>query len=86
MEPGFIIFTVIMTVIGVIVGIPIGKKTAKRQFLHDTQYTQGSLNVDCSKSDLEPGIYLGLGVPIKDVIMRKYVTFDVNLVSKKSHE
>lgn len=86
MEPGFIVFTVIMTIIGVVVGIVIGTNKAKRQYLRDTQYTQGSLNVDCSKSDLEPAIYLGLGVPVKDVVVRKYVIFDVNVISKKSHE
>ena len=86
MEPGFIVLIVIMTIVGVVVGFIIGKKTAKRGYLHDTQYTQGTLNIDCSDSEFEPGIFLGLGVPVKDVITRKYVNFDVNVLSKKSRE
>ena len=85
-EPGFIVFTVIMTIIGVVIGLIVGKKTANRQYLSDTQYTQGTLNIDCGDPEFEPGIFLGLGVPVKDVITRKYVTLDVNVLSKKSHE
>lgn len=86
MEPGFIIFIVIMTIIGIVVGLIIGKKTTERRYLRDTQYTHGTLNIDCSDPEFEPGIFLGLGVPVNDVITRKYITFDVNVLSKKSHE
>ena len=86
MEPGFIVLIVIMTIIGVIVGLIIGKKTSKRRYLNDTQYTQGTLNVDCSESDFKPDIFLALGVPVNDVIARKYVALDVNVFQKKSHE
>lgn len=87
MEPGFIALIVITTiVIGIVVGFIIGKKLTKRQFLRDTQYTQGTLNIDCVDPEFEPGIFLGLGVPVKDVITRKYITLDVNVLNKKSHE
>lgn len=86
MEPGYVVFLIIMTIIGVVVGLIIGQKTAQRLYLRDTEYTQGTINVDCSESEFEPGIYLGLGVPVKDVIARKYITFDVSVVSRKSHE
>lgn len=86
MEPGFIVLIVIMTVISVVVGFIIGKNMTKRRYLRDTQYTQGTLNIDCSDSEFEPGIFLGLGVPVKDVISRKYVNLDVNVLSKKSRE
>ena len=86
MEPGFIVFIVIMTIIGVIAGIIIGRKTTERRYLRDTQYTQGTLNIDCSDPEFEPGVFLGLGVPVTDVITRKYVTFDINVFQKKSHE
>ena len=86
MEPGFIVLIVVMTVIGVVAGFIIGKKTTEHRYLRDTQYTQGTLNIDCSDSEFEPGIFLGLGVPVKDVITRKYITLDVNVISKKSHE
>jgi hypothetical protein len=86
MEPGFILLVVVMTIIGVIVGLIIGKKTADRRYLRDTQYTQGTLNIDCGDPEFEPGIFLGLGVPVKDVIMRKYIILDINVLQKKSHE
>lgn len=86
MEPGFIALIVITAVIGVVVGFIFGKKTAKRQYLSDTQYTQGTLNIDCGDSEFEPGIFLALGVPVMDVITRKYVNLDVNVLNKKSHE
>ena len=86
MEPGFIALIVITTIIGIIVGFIIGKKIAYRLYISDTQYTQGTLNIDCGDPEFEPGIFLGLGVPVKDVITRKYITLDVNILNKKSHE
>lgn len=86
MEAGFIALMVLMTIIGIVVGLLIGKKIAKRRYLRDTQYTQGTLDVDCSDPEFEPGLFLGLAVPVKDVIKRKYVTFDVNVLFKNSHE
>lgn len=86
MEPGFIILFVVMIIIGVVVGLIIGKKIAERRYLRDTQYTQGTLSIDCGDPEFEPGIFLGLGVPVKDVMTRKYVTFDVNVLLKNSHE
>lgn len=86
MEAGFIVLLVLMTIIGVVVGLLIGKKVTQRQYLRDTQYTQGTLDVDCSNPEFEPGLYLGLGVPVKDVATRKYVTFDVNVLFNNSHK
>lgn len=86
MEPGFIICIVIMTIIGVVVGLIIGKKIAKRRYLNDTQYSQGTLNIDNSDPEFGAGIFLALGVPVKDVMTRKYVILDVNVLQKKSHE
>lgn len=87
MEPGFIALIVIVTaIIGIIVGFMFGKKAAKRRYLRDTQYTQGTLNIDCSDPEFGTGIFLALGVPIKDVVTRKYVNLDVNVLLKKSHE
>ena len=87
MEPGFIaLFAITTFVIGIVVGYVVGKKTTYRRYLRDTQYTQGTLNIDCGDPGFEPGIFLGLGIPINDVIMRKYVKLDVNVLQKKSHE
>jgi hypothetical protein len=73
-------------VIGVLVGFLFGKKATERQHIRDTRHTQGTLTIDCCDSEFEPGMFLGLGVPVKDVITRKYVTLDVNVLQKKSHE
>lgn len=86
MEPGFIAFTVIMPVIGFVLGLIFGKKSAERRYIHDTKYTQGTLNIDCSESEFEPSIFLGLGVPVKNITAQKYIAFDVSVLSKKSHE
>lgn len=86
MEAGFIVALVLMTIAGVVIGFFIGKRNAERRYLQDTQFTQGTLNIDCSDPEFEPGLYLGLGVPVKDVITRKYVNLDVNVMLQDSHK
>ena len=81
MEAGFIILLVLMTIAGTVVGFLIGKRKAERRYLQETQFTQGTLNVDCSDPEFEPDLFLGSAVPVKDIIVRKYVTFDVNVIS-----
>lgn len=86
MEAGFIILLVLMTIVGVTVGFLFGKRKTEQRYLQDTQYTQGTLNVDCSDPEFEPGLFLGLGVPVKDVITRKYMTLDINVISQNSQK
>ena len=86
MEAGFIILAVFTTITGIVVGFLIGKRTTERRYLQETQFTQGTLNVDCSDPKFEPSMYLGLAVPVKDVISRKYVTLDVHIILKDSHK
>lgn len=86
MEAGFIALMVLITVIGIIVGFFFGKRKTERRYLQDTQYTQGTLNVDCSDPEFEPGLFLGLGIPVKDVISRKYITLDINVILQNSHK
>lgn len=86
MEAGFIALLIIMTIIGVAVGFLIGKRKAECRYLQDTQFTQGTLNVDCSDPEFEPGLYLGLAVPVKDVALQKYVTLDVNVMLQNSQK
>lgn len=86
MEAGFIALLALTLIIGVAVGLLIGKKIAERRYINETQYTQGTLDVDCSDSEFGPSLFLGLAVPVKDVIKRKYITFDVNVLFKNSHE
>lgn len=86
MEAGFIILIALMSVVGIVVGFLIGKRKTERRYIMDTQYTQGTLNIDCSDPEFEPGMFLGLSVPVKDVISRKYVMLDVNVLLNNSHK
>lgn len=86
MEAGFITLLVLMTIAGVVVGYWIGKRKAERQYMQDTQYTQGTLYVDCVDPEFEPSMFLGSGIPVKDVISRKYITFDVNVMLPNSRK
>lgn len=86
MEAGFIVTILIVGIVGVVVGFVIGKRTSERRYAQDTQYTQGTINIDCSDPEFEPGIFLGLAVPVRDVVSRKYVMFDVNVMNQDSHK
>ena len=87
MEPGFIALIIITSiVICVVVGLIVGKKIAQRRYHSDTQYSQGTLNIDNSDPEFGTGIFLALGVPVIDIMTRKYVILDVNVLKKKSHE
>lgn len=86
MEPGNIEILVFVVIIGIIVGYLLGKRVAQRQYLKDTQYTQGTLSIDCSDPEFEPGLFLGLAVPVKDVIRRRYVTLDVEMMPLDSQQ
>ena len=87
METGFVLLLLVLTaVIGVAVGMLIGKTKAERQYLQETQYTQGTLNVDCSDSEFAPGLFLGLAIPVKDVVSRKYIMLDINVMMENSQK
>lgn len=74
MEAGFILAIAIVLVIGVIVGMLIAGKRKKNE------ESQGVLFVDCSDREYEPSLYLNATVPIDDIVSRKQVTFDVNII------
>lgn len=86
MEPGNIELLVLIAIIGVVVGYLFGRRVSKRQYLKDTKYTQGTLSIDCSDPEFEPGLFLGLAVPVKDVMLRRYVTLDVELMLQNSQQ
>jgi hypothetical protein len=86
MEAGFIALAILMLVVGVVVGMLVGKTRAERRYAKDTQYTQGTLNIDCSEPEFEPGLFLGLAIPVKDVVSRKYIMLDVNVMLQDSHK
>ena len=86
MESGFVALLLLAIVLGVVVGVFIGKSMAKRRYTRDTQYTQGTLNVDCSDPEFEPGLFLGLAIPVNDVTSLKYITLDVNVMSHDSQK
>lgn len=86
MEAGFIILAAFMVIAGVAIGFLIGKRKIERRYLYDTQFTQGTLNADCSDPERDPELYLGLGVPVGEIVSRKYVTLDVNVILQDSHK
>ena len=87
METGFIIVIAASSIIlGVVIGMIIGQSKAHRRFTQDTQYSQGTLNVDNSDPEFDPGLFLALGVPVADVVSRKYIVLDVNVITQNSHE
>lgn len=87
MEAGFIALVVLFAAaLSFVLGTKIGEKRAERRYLQDTQYTQGTLSVDCSDPEFEPSMFLGSAVPVKAIISRKYITFDVNVMSEKSQK
>lgn len=86
MEAGFIALIILMTIIGAAIGWLIGKKNAECKYAQDTQHTQGILNIDCSDPEFEPGLFLGLSVPIKDIVKKKYIVLNVNVMTQNSHE
>lgn len=86
MEAGFIVLMILMLIVGVTSGFLIGKRKAEQRYLQDTQFTQGTLNVDCSDPEFEPDLFLGLGVPVKDIATRKYVMLDVKVMLQNSQK
>ena len=87
MEAGFVLLIAIAALIlGIAVGILIGKREVERRYSTDTRYTQGTLNIDCSDPEFKPNIFLGLSMPVDNLITRKYVSLDVKIMTQNSHE
>lgn len=90
MDAGFILLlaaiSIVIVVISVRIGIKIGRSQIQKRYSRETQYTQGILNVDCSDAEFEPGLFLGLAVPVTDVVNRKYIVFDVNVLTGDSRK
>ena len=74
MEIALVFVAIACGIIGLTVGLVIGRnRKAKDE-------TRGILHVDSSESANSPGLYLTLTVPIDDVVSRKHVLFDVNVI------
>lgn len=87
MGAGFVIIVAIGALIfGVLIGVFLGQVKANRKYKQDVLYSQGTLNIDCVDPEFEPGLFLALNVPVTDVVSRKYVTLDVNVLLKNSQE
>ena len=81
MEPGFIIIIAIgALVLGILIGMFIGQHKADRRFKRDTEFTQGTLNIDNVDPEFEPSLYLSLGVPVEHVASKKYVRLDIKVM------
>lgn len=81
MEAGFIIIIAISSLIlGISIGMFLGQLKADQRFKRDTEYTQGTLNVDNVDPEFEPGLFLALGVPVENVMSKKYVRLDIKVM------
>lgn len=87
METGFIILiATFVSVLGFIIGIFVGQSKADRRYKRDTQYTQGTINIDNNDPEFGPELFLALSVPVDIVMSKKYVRLDINVISNDSHE
>ena len=86
MEAGFVVVILVVGLVCTVVGYIFGKRKTERWYVQDTQYTQGTLNIDCSDPEFEPSLFLGLATPVKDIISRKYIALDVNVIQNNSHQ
>lgn len=86
METGFIALLVLGIISGVLIGLFLGQWITHRRYLRETEYTQGTLNIDCNDPEFEPGLFLGLAVPVKDITARKYISLDVNVILQNSQK
>lgn len=87
MESGFTIFIAVCAVVlGFAIGMVVGKVRADRRYKRDTQYTQGTINIDNSDPEFGPGLFLALGVPVDNIMKKKYVMLDVKVIDHNSHE
>ena len=84
MEAGLILFMVAVASVGALIGMWVGKTRVRHRYERDTQRTQGVLNVDCSDQEFEPGLFLGLSVPVKEITSREYAVFKINVFDKDS--
>ena len=83
MDTGFIILLVML---GCLVVILVEMTLLKRRYINDTRYSQGSLNIDRSDSGSAPGMFLHLTIPIDDIVSRKRVVLNVNVIPDNSHK
>ena len=87
MEAGFVVLIALFTfILGILAGLVIGKRKTELRYTNDTQYTQGTINVDNSDPEFEPDLFLALGVPVDSIISKKYVMLDVKVIGHNSHE
>ena len=82
MDWGFTLLFVAL-VVGIISGVFIEKTCYKIDRIKESQ---GVLNVNCIDPEDGPYLFLELTVPVEDVIGKKSVTFEVNVIGLESHE
>lgn len=74
MEAGIIVAIVIAVAVGLVIGMCIERsKTNKVE-------SQGIIYVYCGNQGDMPSLLLEYGVPIDDIVSRKRVIFDVNVI------
>ena len=75
MESGFVaLIAIVAIVLGIVLGVVI-ERLRKRH-----TNSQGILFVDCSDPQYEPSLFLNATVPIEEIVVRKQVVFNVNVL------
>ena len=80
MDAGFIALGVMLSLL---VGVAIGWFVGRRKT--NSSGSQGILNVDCDDSE-SPNFFVAFTVPVQDVISRKTVMFEVNILRTNSQK
>jgi hypothetical protein len=69
---------IIALIVGFLIGLPMGYYQAKKR---NKAGLHGILNVDCRDTNLAPGLWLQLDVPVEDVALREQATFIVKVIT-----
>lgn len=84
METGLIIITIVSVVICVVGMLYAGSQRGKPS--NKNKIVSGVLHVDCRDSEHEPGMLLSLSVPVADVVGKKQIVLDVNVIKQNSQK
>ena len=79
MEAGLIVLAVIV-IAEAVLWLKFRKPSPKQQ------NSVGVLNVICGNPDDQPELFLGLGVPVEDIVSQKQVLLTVNVIHENSHK
>ena len=84
METGLIIMAIISAVVGVVSILYVCGHRRRSSTKNET--VCGVLHVDCCDSEYEPDMLLSLSVPVSDIVGKKRIALDVNVIRQNSQK